>query len=1031
MKTVKRILIILAAFILVLVGSLIALPFIFKDEIVGIAKTEINKNLNAKVDFTDVDVSIFRHFPKLSLQLENYSVTGVDTFAGLTLARGEALDLSLDLMSVIRNTGSIKVKSVRLVKPDIHVLVLADGTANYDVAIATEETTPADTAAGFNFELQDYSIEDGRLVYDDRSTGTFLTISDLDHSGSGNFTQDQYDLDTKTTIGAFTVTQGAITYLDSAKASLDAIFLVDVPQNRYTLKDNRLVVNELAIEADGYVQPGEEDILMDLSFRAPETEFGKLWSLIPNAYTQGYEQVKTSGQFQLEGSAKGAYNAEREDYPAFQLTAKVDDGNVQYPGLPLGINDINADIQVNSPDKKLDAMVVNIPTFGFRVGSDPFGGRFRLRTPISDPEVDAVLKGVLDLAQWAKAFPMEDVNELTGRIVADVTVNTRLSTVESGAYDQVNTQGQIAATNIRYVATGLPPVVVQETTMDFTPRAVQVNSFTAQLGKSDVRASGAIDNILAYFSPEKTMRGRLNIQSNYFDLNEWAAEPEPTTTAATGPTTVTAEETEVFDRFDFTMSLAAKQIAYDVYRLDNTEVEGRIRPNKLEINRMQTRLGDSDFRGSGNIINLFDYTFDDGVLGGTLNVQSNFINVNQFMTEDPNAAAMSGAGGPEAATEPLAIPPKIDLVVNADAKRVQYTNLELNNLKGKVTVRDQGVFIEDASTQLLGGAMNFGGSYDSKNLESPGFTFMYDLKSLDFSRAFAALPTFQALAPIAKFIEGKFTSNLLLEGELGRDMMPKLNSLNAEGFLETLNGKLQDGFKPLGAIAQALNIQSLDKQVQLNNIKTWFTVQNGTVEVKPFDVKLKDIPMTVSGSHTLTQEINYNLLAKIPRAMLGNNVVGNTVNKGIDQILGQAKRLGVNVEQSEFLNVQINLTGGITSPKVGFKLVGADGESTLAESVKDEATQALEEKKEEVKQAIKEKAKEEATAVLDSAKAVAADRLRQAEQAAKDRLRDQLGKQVDSTTRQQGQDAVDKIKENLKDFNPFKRPKRDTTGKGN
>ena len=138
MKIVKRLLLVFFAFLVLLVGSAIALPFIFRDRIVELAKEEINKTVNAKVDFQDVSLSLFRSFPDFNLRLENFSILGVEEFEGVQLAGGQAVDLTLDLMSVIKADRPIEIKSIRLLRPDIHVYVLENGKANYDITKPSE-----------------------------------------------------------------------------------------------------------------------------------------------------------------------------------------------------------------------------------------------------------------------------------------------------------------------------------------------------------------------------------------------------------------------------------------------------------------------------------------------------------------------------------------------------------------------------------------------------------------------------------------------------------------------------------------------------------------------------------------------------------------------------------------------------------------------------------------------------------------------------------------------------------------------------
>src|SRR5690348_4046085 len=79
--TMKKAITIILIVIGILLIAAIVTPLIFKDEIIAKVKTEINKNVKAKVDFSDVDLSLLRHFPKLSVALEDLSVTGKGEFA--------------------------------------------------------------------------------------------------------------------------------------------------------------------------------------------------------------------------------------------------------------------------------------------------------------------------------------------------------------------------------------------------------------------------------------------------------------------------------------------------------------------------------------------------------------------------------------------------------------------------------------------------------------------------------------------------------------------------------------------------------------------------------------------------------------------------------------------------------------------------------------------------------------------------------------------------------------------------------------
>ena len=128
---------------LVLIILIILLPILFKDQIVQFIKDEANANLNTELDFGEVNLSLLSTFPKFSLEINDLTLTGLDEFKGIKLADIKQTNLKLNLWSVISG-DQYEISSVGLVEPKIHVMVLPDGKANYDIvksdSTAVEET---------------------------------------------------------------------------------------------------------------------------------------------------------------------------------------------------------------------------------------------------------------------------------------------------------------------------------------------------------------------------------------------------------------------------------------------------------------------------------------------------------------------------------------------------------------------------------------------------------------------------------------------------------------------------------------------------------------------------------------------------------------------------------------------------------------------------------------------------------------------------------------------------------------------------
>ena len=1032
--------------LVVLLAAAIAAPFFFKDTIVAKVKEGINKELNAKVDFTDVDVSFLRHFPKISVRLEGLEVKGVGTFDGITLLHTEGLDLALNFWSVWRGGNPYEINSVYLDKPFINVVALSDGQANYDITKPTETTSEP---SNFKLNLSHYAVNKGTLIYDDKALNFYLGLRNIDHSGSGEMTADVYDLDTETISDSTTMSYGGMTYLSNAHADIKTIVNADIKNMKFTLKNTDAVINALKLNLDGWTQLKGDDILMDMTFKAPSNNFKDFLSIIPAAYTKDYSSMKATGTFNFDGFVKGTYNSEAKptpQYPAFKINLAVQNGTFQYPSLPMGGTDINTNLSVALPNSDFNSLEVDVPNFHMKLGNNPFDAVFKLRTPVSDPDVDLKAKGTINLSELTKVLPLETVQNLSGIINADITVKTLMSYIEKKQYEKVNMNGILGISNMNVQAKGYPTVFINNLAMNFTPNSVDVGNFVAKLGRSDIQASGSIDNILAFFSTTKTMTGNVKFASNLIDANEWMTPSSPKGGVA-APSVKTApvdKAVRPFDRFDFNVDGKINKLVYEKYDIQNTAASGHFTPNKFVLNNFQTQIGNSDISGNGTILGVFDWMFDNKLLGGNLNLNSNMMDLNQFMTVTP---APVDSKVVNAATKPLLVPKNIDLTVNANMKRVIYTNMDMTNVTGKLVVKDEEVKFEDASANALGGRINIKGGYNTQDAAKPKFKLAYDMKGIDFKQAFNTFNTFQKLAPIGQYLTGKFNTNLDMGGVLGKDLVPDLSTLNAAGFIQTIQGIIS-GFKPLEEIANKLNISEL-KNLDVKDTKNWFEIKDGAVKVNEFDKTIKDIKFTIAGTHSLTNEMNYSIKTRVPRKKLEANAIGAAAGSAFNEITAQAAKYGVNIKNSEFVNVLFNLTGSMLQPKISMKLMAGDGQATLEDAAKGAINAAVDKAKDSIMTRANEEiekgktmAKEAADKAMDSVRNVANRQIEEAKNKAIEEAKKRAGEAVGTKagelldkslekagTNDKVKTQVDQVKDKLDKWDPFKKKpvKKDTT----
>lgn len=1052
----RKLLIGFAILLVLLLGAAVAIPYFFRDEIVAQVKTAANESLNATLDFKNVDISLFRHFPKLSIGFDSLDIVGKDKFDGVHLIRCARFDVAVDLWAALFGS-EINIKRVFLDKPDLRIFVLADGSANYDIS-KPAETSPTEIAepSPVKISLDRYEIRDGNIFYEDRGLNFTAIMANVNHSGRGEFTSDIFDLVMTTKANSLTVDYEGTRYLLKAKTDWDATLNMDLTKMKFAFKQNSLKINELDVALDGWVElPNDDDITMDLKFGSPENDFKSFLSLLPGAYSKDFVGVQASGKLRFSGFAKGTYN--EKSYPAFALDLGIDAGSFKYPALPLGVSGIDVDCKINSPGSDLNSMTVDIPRFSLKIGQNPLAGHFFLKTPMTDPNVDLRLKGLLNLADLSKAYPMEGVKTMAGLINADVYIKARQSQLDAQDYANVNMGGSFDLQNLKYEAAGTPAVDMKSASAKVSPGRIDLPDFDAKLGRSDLKMSGFIDSPLAYFSPEKTMTGSLSFRSFYFDANEWMT-PEPvenqgiTSGKSPSPTVVTDAPTveKPFDRWNFSLDGELKKLTYDSYQISDLTAKGNFTPDRFDISNFGLKIGESDLSGDGQILNAMSYLFESQTVAGVVNLNSTNFNLNQFMTEEsagsPKTTTQTTAStNSTAALDPIVVPPNIDMTLNVNFGQLKYDNLTLENLRGKITVIDGVASLVDCVAGTLGGGIALSGSYDTRQAGKPAFDLDFALQNMGFRQAFDNFMTVKKLAPVAQLMDGKFNTSLSMSGLLGKDMMPDFTTLSAAGFLETLAASVKN-WKPLAEIGDKLGLESL-KSLDLNDTRNWFEIADGKVNVKPFDFKMKDVAMNFGGSHGLSNDMDYKLLAKVPRKLLEKNAAGAAAGKGLNWMTGEAGKIGLNIKQGEFVNVLFSLGGSLFSPKINAKVVGSEGESVKSEA-SDLAAAAAEKAKDSLRTVAqkefekgKKAASDAAQKAIDSLENVArrkADEAatRAAEEAKKkatevlgekvggavgEKVGEKAGQAADKVLNGQGKKQVDEAKKKLEKWDPFKK----------
>lgn len=935
-KALKWIFIILGSLLIVILAAAFIVPIVFKDDIKAAIDKEIAKSVNAEVvfDVNKFDLTLFRNFPNVTVQMGDLGVINREPFDGQVLFATDNFEVEINLMEILFG-DQIRVKGISLINPVINIKVLEDGRANWDIAIPSADTATVEeeTSGEFSFGIDHWEIVDGDVTYDDKSLPYFLVLKGLNHSGSGDFTQDIFDLRTHTVADTVTTSFDGVEYLTNKRVEIDAVVSISEEYSKYTFKENKAKVNDFAMSFDGWFKMNENDYEMDISFASPENSFKSLLSLVPGMYTDSFEKIETNGELAFKGFVKGTYS--EKQMPAFNLDLKVNDAMFKYPDLPTAVNNINVDLLLDNKDGIIENTVVDLKKLHLDFGSNPVDARMQI-TKFYPTRLDAAVNAKLNLAELNKMFPMEGL-EMKGSYAVNLTAK--------GTYDSLKkTIPAVDATmalSDGYVKSADFPVPLHdveftstiknssgkmaETTINVKDFAMIMDEekFTANLVLQnlddynwDLNAKGGIDldKITKIFPLEgMTLAGKINAEihtkGKYSDLQAERYERLPTSGNAS------------LKDFKYT----SKDLPYAVTLSQATMV---FDPKKIDLQNLDGTIGRSDFSVNGSVLNYLGYALGKNeTIKGTVNFNSTLLDLNEFMTDTGEETASTDT----ASYGVVPVPENVDFLLRSSIKTVKLMDYTISNAEGDIVVKDGIANLNGIRFNMLGGAFAVNGSYNTKDINHPKYDFALKIEGMSIQQAASSFSVVQTYAPIAGLVNGRFSTDFKIEGELGQDMMPKMNTIDGNGLVKVAQASLK-GSKFVSGLTSLTKLDDTD-EVSLKDVLMSASIDNGKLSVKPFDVSVGSYKTTVSGSTALDGTIDYSLKMNVPAGKLGSQVQ-SFINKNT----------GAN-NPTDVIPVTVALGNTFTDPK--FRLVGTEQKQQAKEAATNVA-------KEEGKKAIQE-----------------------------------------------------------------------------
>ena len=323
--------------------------------------------------------------------------------------------------------------------------------------------------------------------------------------------------------------------------------------------------------------------------------------------------------------------------------------------------------------------------------------------------------------------------------------------------------------------------------------------------------------------------------------------------------------------------------------------------DEIKLSGARLLLGKTDLTLNGEINNLRRMWLRGGKFTANLSVTSDYIDCNELMNalsrgmlySDQQAAVSEAdmatekfsdfqesadriAGATEAPdTSGVFVVPKfLDLTLQTQAKKIDFNDLDLENVRGKVVLRDQSIQLTDLDMHSNIGSGHLTMIYSAENEKSASAGFDLEMEKIQVDKLIGLFPSMDTLVPMLRSFEGIVDCQLAATCRLDSSMSVELPSLYSACHLHGTDMVLLDG-ETFAEISKKLMFKN-KKRNMIDQIAVDLVVKDNKIEVFPFLVEMDRYRVAVGGTHNLDMSFNYHIsVLKSPVPFkLGINITG-------------------------------------------------------------------------------------------------------------------------------------------------------------
>jgi len=853
------------------------IPILFPGTISQQVKIFANKHLAGKLDYKKTHLSFFKHFPSLTVSVDDLILQGSKPFQNDTLLAAKEVAVGINLKNLIFNR-EVKIDEIYVTEAYANVFVNSKGEANYNVYVSKPSDQPKDsTESGASIKLDLIKFKNCHIKYIDHAARILVDAKGLNYTGKGGLSEDIFDLETNLDIDKVDFSLNRIYYAKQKRLHADLITRINTNALTFVLRKNELRINDLPLKFIGFVSILKDGYNLDIKAASEKTTIREMISVLPPQYLDWAKDTKIEGNSDLYFNVKGRFSEPKNLKPRVKVRLLVKNGFVSNGKAPVPMNNLNMDLNIDLPELNTERLAIDLKKLSFDLGPNNNFRAYVRTKGLNEMQVNADIRGAVNLQTLQQALGLKDI-DVRGLMDTNIKANGVFS-MDKKLFPKTN--GYINLKN-GFVKTKYYPNPIQNinvianvinTDGTFRSLGIKLDPFKFDFEGNPVFVNADLKDFEDLLYKVKA-KGVLNVGRIY---KVFAKKGLDISGLIMADLSLNGRQsyatTGQYSKLDNKGTLILKDIKATTEYLPKSfyikEGNFQFENEKMWFRKFFATYGKSDFALNGYLLNTINYFIErKGTLHGKFGLNSNYILIDEFMalksgdnTDKSIEVEYAKVENPKSSGVVI-IPKNLDVSLDANIKKVEFKGLNLNHVKGLASVNKGEVYLKNTSFDIIGSRMNIDARYQDESPLTANFDVGLKVQDFDVQRAYKEIDMVREMATAAKDVKGIVSLDYKLKGDFDKNMTPIYPSLEGGGIVNLRDVEVQN-LKMLSAVGDNIGSKGFDNpDMKGVNIETH--IKNNLIHVDKFTFKVSVLRPSISGTTSFNGLLDLQVRVGLP-----------------------------------------------------------------------------------------------------------------------------------------------------------------------